>query len=161
NVFANGGIAGNRHGVMQIRKIAGAVVWEFENNGNNFHRVLSRQSAAYMNHMMVGVTTRGSGKRAAMPMTLVAGKTGTSHYYSDAWFVGFTGNYTGAVWMGNDNFSPMNRAFGGGVPAMIWQRIMLAAHQNIMLKQLYGVKDSLLPYHSPILSSHVDSEFFP
>ncbi|WP_375705660.1 penicillin-binding transpeptidase domain-containing protein, partial [Bartonella sp. AA86SXKL] len=95
----------------------------------------SSQSAAYMNQMMVGVTTRGSGKRAALPMTLVAGKTGTSQSYRDAWFVGFTGNYTGAVWMGNDDFSPMNRAFGGGIPAMIWHTIMLSAHKNIMLKQ--------------------------
>ncbi|WP_280109526.1 transglycosylase domain-containing protein, partial [Bartonella queenslandensis] len=161
NVFANGGIAGNRHGFTQIRTINGHVVWNFEHNGKKLHRVLSRQSAAYMNQMMVGVTTRGSGKRAALPMTLVAGKTGTSQSYRDAWFVGFTGNYTGAVWMGNDNFSPMNRAFGGGVPAMIWHRIMLAAHQNIMLKQLYGVKNSLLPYPSPTLSSQEDSDSFP
>ncbi|WP_375607784.1 MULTISPECIES: transglycosylase domain-containing protein [unclassified Bartonella] len=158
NVFANGGIAGNRHGFTQIKTIDDRVVWDFEHNGKKLHRVLSEQSAAYMNQMMVGVTTRGSGKRAALPMTLVAGKTGTSQSYRDAWFVGFTGNYTGAVWMGNDNFSPMNRAFGGGVPAMIWHRIMLAAHQNIMLKQLYGVKDSLLPYQPPVLSSRVDSE---
>ncbi|WP_019220537.1 transglycosylase domain-containing protein [Bartonella senegalensis] len=158
NVFANGGMAGNRHGFTQIRTTDGHVLWDFEHNGNKPHRVLSSQSAAYMNQMMVGVTTRGSGKRAALPMTLVAGKTGTSQSYRDAWFVGFTGNYTGAVWMGNDDFSPMNRAFGGGVPAMIWHTIMLSAHQNIMLKQLYGVKDSLLPYQPPTRPSNNDSE---
>ncbi|WP_409361696.1 transglycosylase domain-containing protein [Bartonella heixiaziensis] len=156
NVFANGGIAGNRHGFTQISTPDGHVVWDFEHNGNKPHRVLSGQSAAYMNQMMVGVTTRGSGKRAALPMTLVAGKTGTSQSYRDAWFVGFTGNYTGAVWMGNDNFSPMNRAFGGGVPAMIWHHIMLSAHQNIMLKQLYGVENSLLPYQPPPFPSRSD-----
>ncbi|MBB5073550.1 penicillin-binding protein 1A [Bartonella callosciuri] len=161
NVFANGGIAGNRHGFTQIKTTDGHVIWNFEHNGNKPHRVLSGQSAAYMNQMMVGVTTRGSGKRASLPMTLVAGKTGTSQSYRDAWFVGFTGNYTGAVWMGNDNFSPMNRAFGGGVPAMIWHRIMLSAHKNIMLKQLYGVKDSLLPYQPPPSPSHNDSGFAP
>ncbi|EJF85744.1 transglycosylase domain-containing protein [Candidatus Bartonella washoeensis] len=161
NVFANGGMAGNRHAFTQIRTTDGHVVWDFEHNGNKLHRVLSGQSAAYMNQMLVGVTTRGSGKRAALPMTLVAGKTGTSQSYRDAWFVGFTGNYTGAVWMGNDDFSPMNRAFGGGVPAMIWHRIMLSAHQNIMLKQLYGVENSLLPYQPSTLPSHNDSEFIP
>ncbi|WP_455481078.1 transglycosylase domain-containing protein [Bartonella sp. B12(2025)] len=161
NVFANGGMAGNLHGFTQIMTTDGHVVWNFEHNGNRPHRVLSGQSAAYMNQMMVGVTTRGSGKRAALPMTLVAGKTGTSQSYRDAWFVGFTGNYTGAVWMGNDDYSPMNRAFGGGVPAMIWHRIMLYAHQNIMLKQLYGVKDSLLHYQPHTLPSHNDSELAP
>ncbi|WP_455474461.1 transglycosylase domain-containing protein [Bartonella sp. B30(2025)] len=148
NVFANGGVAGNRHGFTQISTTDGRVVWNWKNDGNKLHRVISKQSAAYMNQMMVGVTTRGSGKRAALPMTLVAGKTGTSQAYRDAWFVGFTGNYTGAVWMGNDDFSPMNRAFGGVVPAMIWHNIMLQAHQNVMIKQLYGVKNSILPYQS-------------
>ncbi|WP_273756426.1 transglycosylase domain-containing protein [Bartonella sp. MM73XJBT] len=161
NVFANGGMAGNRHGFTQIRTIDGRVIWDFEHNGNKPHRVLTSQSAAYMNQMMVGVTTRGSGKRAALPMTLVAGKTGTSQSYRDAWFVGFTGNYTGAVWMGNDNFSPMNRAFGGGVPAMIWHGIMLSAHQNIMLKQLYGVEHSLLPYQPSTHPSNNEPELVP
>ncbi|EJF81970.1 transglycosylase domain-containing protein [Bartonella doshiae] len=161
NVFANGGMAGNCHGFIKIKTTDGHVVWDYEHDGNKLHRVLSGQSAAYMNQMMVGVTTRGSGKRAALPMTLVAGKTGTSQSYRDAWFVGFTGNYTGAVWMGNDNFSPMNRAFGGGVPAMIWHSIMLSAHQNIMLKQLYGVKNSLLPYQPPTRSSNNDFELTP
>ncbi|WP_336287924.1 transglycosylase domain-containing protein [Bartonella sp. CB60] len=160
NVFANGGMAGNRHGFTKISTTDGHVVWDWEHNGNKLHRVISKQSAAYMNQMMVGVTTRGSGKRAALPMTLVAGKTGTSQAYRDAWFVGFTGNYTGAVWMGNDDFSSMNRAFGGGVPAMIWHRIMLYAHQNIMAKQLYGVKDSLRPYQLKTLTSH-DNFVFP
>ncbi|WP_455475689.1 transglycosylase domain-containing protein [Bartonella sp. B17] len=160
NVFANGGMAGNRHGFTQISTTEGHVIWDWKNDRNKPHRVISKQSAAYMNQMMVGVTTRGSGKRAALPMTLVAGKTGTSQAYRDAWFVGFTGNYTGAVWMGNDDFSPMNRAFGGVVPAMIWHNIMLYAHQNIMIKQLYGVKNSILPYQSKTLSSN-DTSVFP
>ncbi|WP_336278984.1 transglycosylase domain-containing protein [Bartonella sp. CB175] len=161
NVFANGGMAGNRHTFIKISTTDGHVLWDWEHNGNKPHRVISKQSAAYMNQMMVGVTTRGSGKRAALPMTLVAGKTGTSQAYRDAWFVGFTGNYTGAVWMGNDDFSSMNRAFGGGVPAMIWNRIMLSAHKNIMIKQLYGVKDSLLPYKPETLHFNNDSELTP
>ncbi|WP_336276327.1 transglycosylase domain-containing protein [Bartonella sp. CB178] len=157
NVFANGGIAGNRHGFTKISTTNGRIVWDWKTDGNKPHRVISKQSAAYMNQMMVGVTTRGSGKRAALPMTLVAGKTGTSQAYRDAWFVGFTGNYTGAVWMGNDDFSPMNRAFGGVIPAMIWHDIMLYAHQNVMIKKLYGVEHSLLPYQSKTLSSQNNS----
>lgn len=144
NVFANGGMAGNRHGFTQIMTADGKVIWDWSRDGEKPHRVLSEQSAAYMNQMMVGVTTRGSGKRAQLPMTLVAGKTGTSQAYRDAWFVGFTGNYTGAIWMGNDDFSSMNRAFGGVVPAMMWNRIMLYAHQNITLKPLFGVENSIL-----------------
>jgi len=46
--------------------------------------------------------------------------------------------------MGNDDFSSMNRAFGGVVPAMMWNRIMLYAHQNTTIKPLFGVENSIL-----------------
>ncbi|EJF90577.1 transglycosylase domain-containing protein [Bartonella tamiae] len=143
NVFANGGMAGNRHGFTQIFTAQGRLIWDFLRDGEKPHRALSEQSAAYMNQMLVGVTTRGSGKRAQLPMNAVAGKTGTSQEHRDAWFVGYTGNYTGAVWMGNDDFSPMNRAFGGVVPAMMWQRMMLYAHDNTVPKPLFGVENSV------------------
>ncbi|MHC5306692.1 transglycosylase domain-containing protein [Bartonella sp. LJL80] len=161
NVFANGGMAGNRHGFTQISTPDGRVVWDWSRDSDKPRRVLSAQSAAYMNQMMVGVTTRGSGKRAQLPMTVVAGKTGTSQAYRDAWFVGFTGNYTGAVWMGNDDFSSMNRAFGGVVPAMMWHRMMLYAHQNTTIKPLYGVENSILSNKQPATTQKDDDGLAP
>ncbi len=89
--------------------------------------------------MLVQVPERGTGRRAALTMTRVAGKTGTTQNYRDAWFVGFTGNFTAAVWFGNDNFTPMKELTGGVLPAMAWQRMMAYAHQNIELKPLPGV----------------------
>ncbi|TIX63941.1 MAG: penicillin-binding protein, partial [Mesorhizobium sp.] len=56
-----------------------------------------------------------------------------------AWFVGFTGNYTAAVWLGNDDFTPTNKMTGGSLPAMVWQRLMVYAHQNIDLKPIPGL----------------------
>lgn len=144
NVFANGGIAGNRHGFTQIFSTDGRILWDWNRDGPRPRRVLSQRAANYMNAMLAEVPTRGTGTRAALPMTRVAGKTGTTQSYRDAWFVGFTGNYTAAVWMGNDNFSPMNRLTGGIVPAMIWQRMMLYAHQNIALKPMPGIRNSIL-----------------
>lgn len=144
NVFANGGLAGNRHGFTQIFSPDGTILWDWSRDGPKLRRVISEKAVQYMNSMMVQVPERGTGRRAALPMTRVAGKTGTSQEYRDAWFVGFTGNFSGAVWMGNDNFSPMNRLTGGVVPAMIWQRMMLYAHNNVALKPLYGVENSIL-----------------
>ena len=46
-------------------------------------------------------------------MTRSAGKTGTTQSYRDAWYVGFTGNYTAAVWFGNDDFTPTKEMTGG------------------------------------------------
>jgi penicillin-binding protein 1A len=92
-----------------------------------------------MNSMLVQVPERGTARRAALPMTRVGGKTGTTQNYRDAWFVGFTGNFTAAVWFGNDNFTPMKDLTGGVLPAMAWQRMMNYAHQNIELRPIPGI----------------------
>ncbi len=144
SVFENGGIAGTRHGITQLDDRSGKVVWQYPRDAPKPHRVLSQHSVAEMNSMLVGVTQHGTGRRAQLPMTLAAGKTGTTQSYRDAWFVGFTGNYTCAVWIGNDDYSPMNRMTGGTVPAMTWERLMAYAHQNIELKPIFGIDDSLL-----------------
>jgi len=120
-----------------------AAIWAMQ-EAPKPHRVLSEKAAAEMNSMLVGVTQRGTGRRAQLPMTLVGGKTGTTQSYRDAWFVGFTGNYTCAVWIGNDDYSPMKRMTGGTVPAMTWERLMAYAEQNIELKPIFGIEDSLL-----------------
>lgn len=143
NMFANGGLAGNRHGFTHIISSEGRVIWDWNRDAPPLRRVLSERAAVYMNTMLVQVTQRGTGGRARLPMTLVGGKTGTTQNYRDAWFVGFTGNYSAAVWTGNDNFSPMNKMTGGIIPAMIWQRMMLYAHQNIKIKPIPGVNDTI------------------
>jgi hypothetical protein len=81
--------------------------------------------------MLANVPKWGTGRRADLKMTTAAGKTGTTQSYRDAWFVGYTGNYTAAVWYGNDNYQPTNRLTGGSLPAMTWQRIMEFAHTGI------------------------------
>ncbi len=146
NVFANGGMAGNRHGFTQILAADGKVLWDWSRDGPKSHRALSQKAAYEMNSMLVQVPERGTGRRAALPMTRVAGKTGTTQNYRDAWFVGFTGNFTAAVWFGNDNFSPMKKLTGGVLPAMAWQRMMAYAHQNIELKPIPGVNP---PFPAP------------
>ncbi|MBK3745849.1 penicillin-binding protein, partial [Paraburkholderia aspalathi] len=110
------------------------------------HRVLSEKAMSEMNSMLVQVPEWGTARRAALPMTRVAGKTGTTQNYRDAWFVGYTGNFTAAVWFGNDNFTPMKNLTGGILPAMTWQRMMNYAHQNIELRPIPGIDK---PFPSP------------
>jgi len=158
NVFANGGMAGNRHGFTQIFGSDGRILWDWERDRPTPRRVLSEQASQYMNEMLVGVSERGTGRRALLPMSRVAGKTGTSQKNRDAWFVGFTGNYTAAVWMGNDNFSPTNNLTGGVVPALIWQRMMLYAHQNVTLKPIPYIENSVLsPTSAPLVAQGEES----
>lgn len=149
NVFPNNGMAGTRHVFTQIMSPDGKVLWDYGRDGPKPHRVISEQSAQYMNQMLVAVSERGTGRRAQLPMTRVGGKTGTTQNYRDAWFVGFTGNYTAAVWFGNDNFTPMKDLTGGVLPAMSWQRMMNYAHQNIDLKPIPGIEP---PFPAPAKS---------
>ncbi len=67
--------------------------------------------------MMHQVVEQGTGRRAQLPGIEVAGKTGTTNDYKDAWFCGYTGNFVGVVWYGNDDGDPMNKVTGGTLPA--------------------------------------------
>src|SRR6202008_2211526 len=95
--------------------------------------------AADMAGMMSHVVSEGTARRAALDGVPTAGKTGTTNAYRDAWFVGYTGNFTCAVWYGNDDYSPTNRMTGGSLPAQTWHDIMVAAHQGVEIKELAGV----------------------
>ncbi|WP_261616285.1 transglycosylase domain-containing protein [Microbaculum marinisediminis] len=68
--------------------------------------------------MLRMVVDQGTGRRAALNQP-VAGKTGTSQSYRDAWFVGFAGDLVVGVWVGNDDETPMHGITGGSLPAQI------------------------------------------
>ena len=79
--------------------------------------------------MMQGVVTRGSGVAAGAGLKrAIAGKTGTSQDFNDAWFVGFTPDLVTAVWVGfDDNTSLGEKETGGSIAAPIWHDYMAAA----------------------------------
>jgi penicillin-binding protein 1A len=139
SVFAQNGFVGSRHGITQLVTRTGEVVYDWTKDAPQPHRVLSEKALKYMNTMLAAVPVIGTARRAQLPNIVVAGKTGTTQSYRDAWFVGFTGNYTAAVWLGNDDFTPTNKMTGGSLPAMVWQRLMVYAHQNIDLKPIPGL----------------------
>ena len=143
NTLADGGFAGTRHGIQQLTNYNGDVLYDFERDEPAPHRVVSEKAVAEMNTMLSHVPEWGTGRRAALPGLKSAGKTGTTQAYRDAWYVGFTGNYTCAVWLGNDDFTPTRNMTGGSLPAMVWQRVMAYAHQNIELKPIPGIEDPL------------------
>jgi penicillin-binding protein 1A len=89
--------------------------------------------------MMSHVVSEGTARRAALDGIPTAGKTGTTNAYRDAWFVGYTGNFTCAVWYGNDDYSATNRLTGGALPAQTWHDIMVAAHQGVEIKEIAGI----------------------
>ncbi len=92
-------------------------------------RVVEPERAAAMVRMMGAVVSRGSGRAAALPGRAVAGKTGTTQDFRDAWFIGAVGGAGGgtviAVWLGNDDARPMRGVTGGGLPARLFREVAL------------------------------------
>src|SRR5580692_7788489 len=137
--FPNKGKSVTPHAVLEVRTGAGDLVWRYDRDGPKPKLAIPASIAADMAGMMSHVVSEGTARRAALDGIPTAGKTGTTNAYRDAWFVGYTGNFTCAVWYGNDDYSPTNRMTGGALPAQTWHDIMIAAHQGIEIKELPGV----------------------
>jgi penicillin-binding protein 1A len=127
SVFANGGYRVEPRGLVDIRTPSGRIVYDAAEHAEPRQRVLQETTVLGMVDMLHTVVEAGTGRRARLPGINVAGKTGTTNAYRDAWFVGFTGNFTTAVWLGNDNYQPTNRLTGGILPAATWAKYMRVA----------------------------------
>jgi membrane peptidoglycan carboxypeptidase len=97
-------------------------------------QVLSTEQDEILNQLLQAVITSGTGKLAALPGREVAGKTGTTSNYGDAWFVGYTPQLVVAVWVGYPTSErPMLTEWHGGAvaggtyPAAIWKAFMTKA----------------------------------
>ena len=95
--------------------------------------------------MLQGVLARGTAYSIHNMSLYVGGKTGTTDEENDAWFVGFTPDWVCGVWTGNDDNRPMNRISGGDLPAEIWRRVMLAAHEGLPARDFAWVEPVAAP----------------
>ena len=89
--------------------------------------VMTPEHAADMLQMLSAVVARGSGRAAALPGRAVAGKTGTTQDFRDAWFMGVIGTASGpvvvGVWLGNDDAHAMRGVTGAGLPARLFHDV--------------------------------------
>lgn len=144
SVFPAGGMQARRHGISQIINYDGDILYDFARDTPPPQRVLSEKATASMNFMLTQIPVIGTARRAALDHNIIAGaKTGTTQAYRDAWIVGFTGNYTAAVWFGNDDYTSTNKMTGGSLPAMTFKRLMDYAHQGIELRAIPGIQNPL------------------
>ena len=121
--IANGGYEVWPYAIQEIYTKDGYQLYMREQDEPN--RILEEDAVEDLTQMLEEVLDSGTGKRAKLPF-FAAGKTGTTQDYRDAWFVGFTDDYVAAVWVGNDDNSPMKGITGGTLPAQIWKEVMLA-----------------------------------
>ncbi len=136
--FANGGRGIFPHIIKRIRNINGKVLYKRKVQGAG--QIIELVYVRAMNRMMNQVIIQGTGKRAYFSGQAIAGKTGTSQDYKDAWFIGYSPYYTMGVWVGNDDNEPMRAVTGGSLPAIIWRRVMTKAHKGLRPRGLHGVE---------------------
>jgi penicillin-binding protein 1A len=144
--LAAGGRAVSPYAIKEIDNRAGQVI--YRHSDVNPPQVADAGSVATLTGMMEGVVQFGTGKKAALGSRQVAGKTGTTSDYRDAWFAGFTADYTTIVWMGNDDNSQMKKVTGGTLPAELWHDYMMDAENGLPEEDLktggHGIIDQAI-----------------
>ncbi len=125
--FANGGFRVRPYCVERVENSRGVTI--YENSGPKIVKVINFETAAGMTYMLRKVVEVGTGKAANIAQN-VAGKTGTTNDYRDAWFVGYTPDIVTGVWVGNDNNSKLPGITGGAMPARVFAEYMKVAIQN-------------------------------
>lgn len=123
--LGRGGVAVEPFSIVNIKDSKGTIIYE-QPREVTARQVVQRGYVYQITGMMQNVVKYGTGQAAQGPY-LAAGKTGTSQDFRDAWFIGFTNQYAAAVWVGNDDNSPMKRVTGGMIPASVWRDIMTTA----------------------------------
>jgi len=133
-VFANEGLVRQPYFVESITDTAKKPLYTRRTVSSS--RAYPVPYARQMTSMLRDVIDSGTGHGAQLGSRQAAGKTGTSQDYRDAWFMGFTAQYTTGVWMGNDDNSSMRKITGGLLPVDAWKKYMIAAHKGLKKKPL-------------------------
>ncbi|WP_431191204.1 transglycosylase domain-containing protein [Leptolyngbya subtilissima] len=125
--FASNGWHSEPTFIVQVSDSSGNVLLD---NTPQPQLVLDPWAAASLTDVLQGVIARGTGKAAQIGRP-AAGKTGTTDSQRDVWFVGYVPQLSTAVWIGNDNYSPMRSGTTGGTyAAPVWRDFMQQALAN-------------------------------
>lgn len=122
--IADGGVGVWPFGIEEISDARGRTLYRREGSGAG--RALSSTAAAEITDLLVAAVETGTGRGARFGRP-IAGKTGTSQNFRDAWFIGWSAELITGVWMGNDNAEAMREVTGSGLPVKLWRGFMADA----------------------------------
>ena len=120
SAFPNDGMQMKPYFITRITDQDGLVL---ERNGPETKAVIEADLAYVITHLLEGVVARGTARQALRLNRPVAGKTGTTNDFTDAWFIGFDPEIAAGVWIGNDEKLTLgNRESGArtALPAWVW-----------------------------------------
>jgi penicillin-binding protein 1A len=127
-VFPNGGVRVPPISIRYVTDNEGNIL---EENCPSPKRVLDEKTAYLMTSLLQGVVEHGTGRRARQIGRPLAGKTGTTNKYIDAWFMGFSPQIVTGVWIGMDEHKSMGPVETGSRAACpVWVRFMKDALMN-------------------------------
>ena len=125
--IANNGVYTEPIAFTRVLDMDGSILID---NSPQTKTVVSPQIAFIMSDILRTTITDGFASRANIPNMAVAGKTGTTQYQADLWFIGYTPYYVSGVWIGND--SPRITLSQGSLQAaQLWQNIMSRVHRDL------------------------------
>jgi penicillin-binding protein 1A len=150
SVFANGGYRINPFVVKEIRDERNQVLARTPETpvGDDSMRAIDPRNAFLMDGMLRGVTIFGTAARASVALKRhdLAGKTGTTNEYVDAWFCGYQMTVAGCAWVGFDQPKKLGSSETGGVAALpIWVGYMNRALKDVPI-QLPSAPEGLVAY---------------
>ena len=124
-LFPRGGIVSQPYSIKDVRLRDNSPI--FRRQKRTAHVLLTEHEARMMNSMLRHVIKDGTGKAAYVDDLDLAGKTGTTSGYRDAWFVGYSSALVTGIWVGHDDATPTRAVTGGKLPAEIFKDIMVPA----------------------------------
>jgi penicillin-binding protein 1A len=141
SVFMNGGSRADAHLIASLQDSRGVVL--YQRPEPQYQQVYAEHLNEDMTSLMGAVVQRGTATSAQIAGRDVAGKSGTSQNWQDAWFIGYSAHYTAGVWVGLDDNTSMTRVAGrvtgGGLPASIWRDFMAPAIRDLPDEPLPGI----------------------
>ncbi|HVY02957.1 MAG TPA: penicillin-binding transpeptidase domain-containing protein, partial [Caulobacterales bacterium] len=141
--MANDGVPIEPHGITRIRRASGQVLWAYRAPKRD--PAIDERTKRLMNYLGSRVVQAGTGTRARIDGRDIAGKTGTSNDYRDAWFMGYVPGLVTGVWMGNDDYAPMKRVTGGSIPTQVWHDFMTVALRDVPYRPLDLPREEDMP----------------